>query len=93
MQHDLIGLGHVRCDELDTRFQQATDEVNIPGKPVQLGDYQRGPVLSASFKGKPKLRTAGQRVAAFPALDLYELGRERPGPSLKVSCDRFSLRF
>jgi hypothetical protein len=40
MHHEFVGMRVVRCDEIDTAFKKARDEVDIPSQAVEFRNDQ-----------------------------------------------------
>jgi hypothetical protein len=58
---------------------QAEEEVSVAREPVDLGDDQRGAICAASLECRLELRAV---AIVFAALDLGELGSDRPAPAV-----------
>ena len=66
------------------RFNQ---ERGVTGQPVELRDHQRRAVNPTQCHGFGELRS----IVALAALDLDELGHQRPGAAVQVGGDRRAL--
>ena len=69
-----VGLREVHRLELDAAFHKVRDEGHVAGKPVQLGDEERGARPSAPLDGSLKLRPVG----SLPTLN-FDVRRLKQG--------------
>ena len=67
--------------ELDAGVHHGGDEGHVAGKSVELGHHQLGPLL---LTGRERGGKPWPVIATLAALDLNELGRQRPLPAVEV---------
>src|SRR5436189_3702359 len=87
MNHELVGVRVVRSNEIDAAFHQAGDEMDISGKPIELGDDQRRLGLLGGGNGSRELRS----IRALPALDLAEVRDQLAVVAGNMPHDRVAL--
>ena len=61
--------------ERNSVSHQATDEVNVSAKMVQLGYTYRAPLLAGLMESGGKLRATVKRISAFACLYLNKFGQ------------------
>ena len=69
---ELVGLGHVGCNEVHAAFHQAGNEMDVAGEPVELGDDELGFLAATCVERRGELGP----VVALARLNLGELGDE-----------------
>jgi len=87
VDRQLIGVRHVYRNEVHPGFHQVRDEGHVPGKSIELGNYQRGLVLLRRFHRLGQLGAIGP----LAALNLSELGYQLPRAAIQKSLDGSSL--
>src|SRR5437016_1112787 len=90
----------VRCDEIDATFHQASDEMDVAGQPVELGNDEGRLGPFGSSNGSSKLGSirpastldfaelSNQRTKVFGKMPAHRPPTGRPGPGRFALGDR-----
>ncbi len=85
-----VGIGHIGGNEVHTAFHQAGNEMDVTGKPVQLGNDERRLEAPAVGQGSFQLGPVFMPLAAF---NFVLLADELPTVAVGESLDGAALRF
>src|SRR6516162_1102419 len=89
MDGELRSMRVIHCHELDPGLLQASQEMHIAGKPIELGNDQLGPCEPAELECLFELRAVGFLAALY----LNELLHELPIAPIEIILDCLALHL
>ena len=85
-----VGVGHIGGDEVHTAFHQAGNEMDVAGKPIELGYHKRCLVAATVSQGPFKL---GPVFMALTTFNFVILTNKPPAPARGESLHGLTLCF